>query len=72
MKGWLFVLVGILLLLLGGVWTLQGVGIIEGSAMSDVTFWAVVGPIVAVLGIVLMALGVRRMRAPRADSAVGG
>jgi hypothetical protein len=72
MRGWLLVLVGVLLLLLGGVWTLQGLDVLQGGAMSGVTLWAIVGPIVCVVGIVLLALGVRRMRAPRADSAVGG
>ena len=45
------VIVGVLLLVVGAVWTLQGLGVIGGSAMSGVTLWAVVGPIVAVAGL---------------------
>jgi hypothetical protein len=49
--------------LFGTIWALQGLGIIGGSAMSGVTLWAVVGPVVAVVGLVLLILGVRRSRA---------
>jgi hypothetical protein len=42
--------VGALLVLVGAVWTLQGVGVLGGSAMSGQPLWAVVGPVVAVVG----------------------
>lgn len=42
--------VGILLVAVGVLWTLQGVGIVGGSAMSGVTLWAIIGPVVAVAG----------------------
>ncbi len=42
-----------LLVLLGAVWTFQGLGYIEGSFMTDSETWAVVGPIVAGLGVAL-------------------
>jgi hypothetical protein len=44
------VVVGVLLVLVGAVWTLQGVGVLGGSAMSGQPLWAVVGPVVAVAG----------------------
>ena len=50
----------VMLVLVGTVWTLQGVGILGGSAMSGVTLWAVVGPLVAVAGVVLAVSGRRR------------
>lgn len=50
---------GLLLVLIGLVWTLQGLNVLGGSAMSGVTLWAVIGPVVAVLGLTL-ALGARR------------
>ena len=46
--------VGIVLVLLGALWTLQGVGVIGGSAMSGSMMWAIIGPIVAIVGIVLI------------------
>jgi hypothetical protein len=54
------VLVGVLLVLVGAVWTLQGLGYLPGSVMSGVTFWAVVGPVVALLGLVLLVRGLSR------------
>ena len=59
---WVFLVVGVLLVLTGLVWTLQGLDVLGGSAMSGVTLWAIIGPIVAVGGVVLALLGVRRMR----------
>ena len=57
---WVFLVVGVLLLLTGILWTLQGLDVIGGSGMSGVTTWAVIGPIVAVIGLVLAVVGVRR------------
>jgi hypothetical protein len=50
---WILAGVGILLVVMGAVWTLQGLGYVGGSFMSGATVWAVIGPIVAVAGIVL-------------------
>ena len=51
---------GLLLILIGTVWTLQGLNVLGGSAMSGVTLWAVIGPVVAVLGLTLALSGRRR------------
>lgn len=59
MKGWLLVLLGVVVAAVGTVWALQGLNVIGGSAMSGVTLWAVIGPIVFVVGVVLLALGIR-------------
>ncbi|GAA1959186.1 hypothetical protein [Agromyces allii] len=56
------IVLGALLTLSGAVWTLQGVGILGGSAMSGETLWAIVGPIVAVVGLALIGWGVARRR----------
>ena len=50
---------GVLITLTGTVFTLQGVGILGGSVMSGVTFWAVAGPVIAVAGLVIAAIGLR-------------
>ena len=50
---------GFLLMLAGVVFTLQGVGILGGSVMSGVTFWAVAGPVIVLAGVVLAAIGLR-------------
>ena len=57
-RGLLFV--GVLVALLGLLFTLQGVGVVRGSAMSGTTFWTVAGPVIIVVGLVLAGLGLRR------------
>jgi hypothetical protein len=70
MRSWLVVTLGILLLLVGGVWTLQGVGVLGGSAMTGERMWAVIGPIVAVVGAAIVVVALRsRRRAGAAPSA---
>ena len=53
---------GVLLVLVGLIWTLQGLGYLAGSVMTGVTLWAIVGPIVAILGIWLVARAIRISR----------
>lgn len=62
---WVLIIVGIIGLLLGAVWTLQGLDVIGGSPMSGNSMWAIIGPIVAVVGILLLLVGARR-RSPSA------
>lgn len=54
------VVVGAVLLLIGLLWTGQGLGWIADSPMTGVTLWAVVGPVVALVGVGLLVLGTRR------------
>jgi hypothetical protein len=49
--------VGFLLTLAGVIFTLQGVGVLGGSVMSGVTFWAVAGPVIALAGLALALIG---------------
>ena len=56
------IVIGALMALAGTVWTLQGFNLLAGSPMSGVTLWAVVGPIVVVIGLVLVIAGVRGRR----------
>ncbi len=51
--------IGFVLMLAGVIFTLQGVGILGGSAMSGVTFWAVAGPVIALVGLALALIGLR-------------
>ncbi len=56
---WVRVLGGLALLLIGLVWTLQGAGVIGGSAMSGQSQWLIIGVILVVLGLWLGATGLR-------------
>ncbi len=60
----LLTVIGVILVVAGGVWTLQGVGYIKGSFMTGTTTWSVIGPIVVIIGLAMAATGLRR-RAPR-------
>ena len=51
---------GVLCLLTGGVWFLQGINLLPGSFMTGQTKWAVYGAIVFVVGIVLLIRANRR------------
>ena len=52
------VLVG-LMVLMGGVWLLQGIGVLPGSFMTGQPFWAVMGAIFLTVGALLVFAGFR-------------
>jgi hypothetical protein len=58
-KPWLAV-GGILIALVGLLFTLQGVGLVKGSPMTGTTLWSVLGPIIIVAGLLLAVVGARR------------
>ena len=51
---------GLLMAVVGAVWTFQGLGYLEGSPMTGVAVWAIIGPLVAGFGVALLLVGVRR------------
>jgi hypothetical protein len=53
-------ILGVLFLLVGGVWILQGINILPGSFMSGQTKWALYGALSAVIGIGLIVWANRR------------
>jgi hypothetical protein len=53
------VIIGVLVALAGLQFTLQGVGVIKGSTMSDTTFWTVAGPVIIAVGLVVAGVGAR-------------
>jgi hypothetical protein len=59
MRKTLPVTIGVLMVVVGAVWTFQGLGYLDGSPMTGVPLWAVVGPIVAGLGVALAIVGLR-------------
>ncbi|MHA7986317.1 hypothetical protein ACX9R5_10965 [Rathayibacter sp. CAU 1779] len=63
---WPLLVVGVIVGIIGLVWMLQGLNVLGGSAMSGSTLWATVGPIVLVVGVLLIigavVLGRRRPR----------
>ena len=56
---WIWVIVGVLALAFGVLWTLQGLNIVAGSAMSGQGLFVIIGPIVALVGLALVFIGLR-------------
>jgi Na+/melibiose symporter-like transporter len=63
MNGWVRVAGGVVLLVVGVVWILQGSGATGGSGgMNGQSQWLVIGLVVAVVGLILVVAGVRKVR----------
>ncbi len=50
---------GVVLVLIGLVWTLQGAGILPGSFMTGDRLWLVIGLVCVVAGVALLLRAVR-------------
>ena len=61
MRSALLVLFGVIIALFGALFFLQGIGIVQGSPMTNTTTWTVLGPLIALGGVALVVLG-RRLR----------
>jgi hypothetical protein len=59
---YVLLILGGLMVLLGGVWLLQGVGILPGSFMTGQVFWAVMGAVFMAVGGLLVLAGLRLNR----------
>jgi hypothetical protein len=54
--------IGVLMVVGGAVFTFQGLGYLEGSAMTGSDFWAVVGPLIAGFGVALLVVTFQNRR----------
>ena len=57
---------GVLCVLVGGVWFLQGINVLPGSFMTGQTTWAVYGAILLVGGVGILVVAKRRRVGGRA------
>ncbi|MEU5788807.1 hypothetical protein ABZ754_13890 [Micromonospora purpureochromogenes] len=62
MRGWLTLTLGLLAVVVGAVWTVQGLGYVGGSVMTDQRIWAVLGPVVILIGLVVLWRGLKARR----------
>ena len=60
MTGRVLAVIGIVVAVVGGVFALQGVGLLRGSFMSGSAVWAVIGIAMMIAGVTLYGRGTRR------------
>ena len=53
---------GIILIVFGGIWILQGFRILPGSFMYGQLRWSIIGAITAIIGVVLMVAARRSVK----------
>ncbi|HEY2312112.1 MAG TPA: hypothetical protein VGH96_00755 [Streptosporangiaceae bacterium] len=58
----LLITVGALATIAGVIFALQGFGVLGGSVMSGSSVWAALGPLIAVVGLVVIGTGLRLRR----------
>jgi hypothetical protein len=56
------VIVGLVVMLFGVLFALQGFGAVQGSPMSSTTTWSVLGPLIALVGAGVAIAGWRRFK----------
>lgn len=61
---WGLNIVGMLLALVGGVWLLQGIGVLQGSVMSNTSQWTVIGLVCIVIAGGLLVYNYRQQPKP--------
>lgn len=57
---------GIVAIVAGVTFALQGFGVVGGSVMSGNSLWAVLGPLIALAGLLALVAGIRRLRSSAA------
>ena len=62
---WILNVLGVILVLMGLVWILQGVNILPGTLMSGHIQYSFIGIVVDAVGIILLVLANRRRRVNR-------
>lgn len=51
---------GVLLVVVGTVWIVQGIGVLKGSFMTGEAFWAWTGAVAVLIGVPMILRGFRR------------
>ncbi|WP_328605092.1 hypothetical protein OG943_34415 [Amycolatopsis sp. NBC_00345] len=60
MARWISLAVGVILVLVGAVWVLQGAGVVTGSFMTGQKLWFLIGLVAFLVGVVVVAATTRR------------
>jgi hypothetical protein len=62
MRRWITLAAGVVLILVGAVWVLQGVGVLTGSFMTGQKLWFLIGLGAFLVGVVLVAATATRRK----------
>jgi len=62
MRRWITLAAGVVLVLVGAVWVLQGLGVITGSFMTGQKLWFLIGLVAFLVGVVLVAANLTRRK----------
>ena len=62
MKRWITLAAGVVLVLVGAVWVLQGIGVVTGSFMTGQKLWFLIGLAAFLVGVVLIAATATRRK----------
>ena len=57
-------ILGVIAILAGAVWILQGTGVLPGSFMTGQRMWLIIGIIVGIVGLALAYNGIRKPAKP--------
>jgi hypothetical protein len=57
---WVLIIIGVLLLVVGVIWFLQGTNVLSYGQMAGHRRWIVIGGGLGIIGIILIVLGARR------------
>ncbi len=68
---WGLSIVGIVLILFGGLWTLQGMNVVRNSFMTGKIQWAIIGIVTLLVGLALVAWANRRHKGTPSSSGPG-
>ncbi len=68
---WGLSIVGIVLILFGGLWTLQGMNIVRNSFMTGQIQWAIIGIVMLLAGLALVVSANRRHKGTPTSSGPG-
>jgi len=59
LRGWLLMTIGLLAIVVGALWTVQGLDILTDSKMSGKQTWTFIGVGLAAVGLILTVIGER-------------
>ena len=63
---WVLIVVGILVIILGTIWLLQGANVLPYGGMAGHRRWIAIGGLLDVVGVILIVVGARIRRAKAA------